>query len=298
MLDDFKDKQKIAYNIMVNEIKNNHISHAYLIDENDCLESYDMIIAFVKEILVNGLDSKSSELLCQRIDDGNYPEIKVIAPDGALIKKQQILDLQFDFSMEAIEGRKRIYIIRDADKMRSETANSMLKFLEEPLNDVIAILMTNNFNNILSTIVSRCQVIRLSNSALQITNLEIDNLVISFVKSVEINGIKTIMNEQELLFKVIPTKERNEYVKIFDKIIDIYYDIMKISLGISDIKYVDYFNILKQIADKNTRVILLEKINYLLEFKDNIKNNININLLIDSLIVKIGGRNESSWSNA
>ena len=35
MLDDFKDKHLLAYNIIINELKNNKISHAYLIDENN-----------------------------------------------------------------------------------------------------------------------------------------------------------------------------------------------------------------------------------------------------------------------
>ena len=41
--------------------------------------------------------------------------------------------------------------------------NSLLKFLEEPDKDIIAILMTNNINNVLSTIISRCKVIKLNN---------------------------------------------------------------------------------------------------------------------------------------
>ena len=129
-----------------------------LMKEKHCVKELMMV-------LTNNLDDGSKEILCRKIDDDNYPEIKIVTPDGLLIKKQQILDLQLDFSRRAIEGSKRIYIIRDADKMRSETANSMLKFLEEPDNDVVAILMTNNFNNLLTTIISRCQVIRLTNDS-------------------------------------------------------------------------------------------------------------------------------------
>ena len=46
--------------------------------------------------------------------------------------------------------------------MRLEASNSMLKFLEEPEDGIIAILMTNNINNVLSTIISRCKVIKLN----------------------------------------------------------------------------------------------------------------------------------------
>lgn len=289
MLNDYKDKQPIVYNIMMNEIKNDHISHAYLIDENNNRESFNIVMAFVKEVLCSKLDSESRQVLCKRIDDGNYPEINIIKPDGMLIKKQQILDLQQDFSKSAIEGSKRIYIICDADKMRSETANSMLKFLEEPDNDIVAILMTNNFNSLLSTIVSRCQVIRLNNDGNDNANSELSNLVLNFIKSLEINGVRTIINEQELIFNSIGTKEREKFINFFDKMIDMYYDILKISSGNHSIVYNNYLDDFMVFAKKNTPDKILDKINILIEFKDRIKNNVNINLLIDSLIVSIGG---------
>ena len=296
MLDDYKDKQSVAYNIMLNEINNNHISHAYLIDENNNNDSFNIVMAFIKEILCSKLDVNDRQVLCKRIDDGNYPEIKVIEPDGMLIKKKQILDLQQEFSKSAFEGSKRIYIIRDADKMRSETANSMLKFLEEPDNDIIAILMTNNYNNLLSTIISRCQVIRLNNDNVDVNDSELDLLVINFIKSIENTGIRTIMKEQELLFNIVPMKDRDKLVNVFDKMIDMYYDIMKINTGNKFIKFNNYLDILTDIASKNTSNEILNKINYLVDAKDLIKNNVNVNLLVDSLIINIGGKNESSWS--
>ena len=296
MLDDYKDRQALACNVLINEITTNHISHAYLIDENNNREAFDIVMAFVKEIVTSKLNIENRQAICKRIDMGNYPEVKIIEPDGSLIKKQQILDLQLDFSRAAVEGNKRIYIIRDADKMRNETANSMLKFLEEPDNDVVAILMTNNYNNLLSTIVSRCQVIRLASNDMTMVDDEVDEMVINFIQNIENNGIKTIMKEQELLFNEIPVKERSKFINIFDKMIDMYYDIMKISVGISNIKYAKYYEVFKKIADKHTESVLLDKINYLIEAKGTIKNNVNINLLIDSVIVNIGGKNEGSWS--
>ena len=296
MLDDYKDKQSVAYNIMMNEINNNHISHAYLIDENNNNDSFNIVMAFIKEILCSKLDVNDRQVLCKRIDDGNYPEIKIIEPDGMLIKKKQILDLQQEFSKSAFEGSKRIYIIRDADKMRSETANSMLKFLEEPDNDIIAILMTNNYNNLLSTIISRCQVIRLNNDNVDVNDSELDLLVINFIKSVENNGVRTIMKEQELLFNIVSMKDRDKLVNVFDKMIDMYYDIMKINTGNKFIKFNNYLDILTDIASKNTSNEILNKINYLVDTKETVKNNVNVNLLVDSVIINIGGKNESSWS--
>ena len=295
MLDDYKETQAIPYNIMINEINNNHISHAYLIDENNNNESFDIVMAFIKEILCSKLNNNDRQALCKRIDDGNYPEIKIIIPDGMLIKKRQILDLQQEFSKSAFEGNKRIYIIRDADKMRNETANSMLKFLEEPDNDIIAILMTNNFNNLLSTIVSRCQVIRLNNDNVLALDNELDEIVLKFIKEIEYTGIKAIIKEQELLFDNIGMRDRDKLIDVFDKMINMYYDIMKINMKSKNIKYDNYIDDLTDIANMNDSDTILNKINYLIMAKDSVKNNVNVNLLIDSLIINIGGRNERSW---
>lgn len=72
------------------------------------------------------------------------------------------MDLQSEFSKKSIEGSKKVYIIKSADKMNIQTANSILKFLEEPIDEIIAILVVDNINLMLPTIISRCQVIKLN----------------------------------------------------------------------------------------------------------------------------------------
>ena len=288
MLYDYMDGQTLAYNIMMNEIKNKQLSHAYLIDENNSSVAFDLVIAFVIEILSDGMNNEEKMILAKRIHDNNYPEFKIIEPDGMLIKKKQILDLQQEFSLEPVEGNKRIYIIRDADKMRSETANSMLKFLEEPSSNIIAILMTNNYSSILPTIISRCQIIKLGNDNKSVKDEYLD-LAINFVESIESNGIRTILNIQDILFQYISSKERDKLILFFDKVIDVYYDIMKIVIKAKEIKYQEYYDNLEKIALKSDRDIILKKIDYLVMAKDLIKYNVNNNLLIDSIIVNLGG---------
>lgn len=55
---------------------------------------------------------------------------------------------------------RRVIIIKNAEKMRKEGANSFLKLLEEPPENTIFILTTDNLSVILPTIISRCQLIR------------------------------------------------------------------------------------------------------------------------------------------
>ncbi len=294
MLEKFIDSQPIVYNVLINQIRNNNLGHAYLFVENVNDDFFDIIMAFVKEILCFDLDNNEKNIMCERIDAGNYPEIKIISPDGMFIKKKQIMDLQQDFSMTAIEGKKRIYIIRDVDKMRPETANSMLKFLEEPDNDIMAILVTNNINNVLQTIISRCQVIRLNSNSFKVINEEYLEEAINFIESIELKNCSAIITCQSLLTNVIANKDRDVLIMFFDKIIDLYYDIMKISLGLNSVKYQSLRERLNKISDINTYYSVLKKIDFLVKNKDSIKNNVNINLFIDNIIIGIGGCNEYS----
>lgn len=297
MLDDFKETQFVAYSIMINAIKNNMVSHAYLIDDNNSDESFNIALAFVKAILCK--DNKTFVFeecncsLCKRIDDGNYPEVKIISADGMYIKKQQVIDLQREFSLASVEGKNRIYVIKACEKMRAETANSMLKFLEEPDNSIIAILLTNNYNNVLPTIISRCQVIRLNG---QVSSLEIDSLsgiAFSLINSFECVGIRTILDIKKIWNDKVISKDRERIIMIFDRLIDMYYDVLMIKEGISKIKFVDYYDSFVEFSKVNDVNSLLYKINYLIEVKDSIKFNINVNLLILDLIVNVGGYNDS-----
>jgi len=300
MLNDYKDKQSLAYNLFVNDIDNNCVTHAYLIDENNYSDAYGMVLSFVKAILCDNkyIDNNNCSdcTLCKRIDDGNYPELKIIEPDGMYIKKQQIIDLQQVFSRSSVEGSKRIYIIKDCEKMRPEAANSMLKFLEEPEEGIIAILMTNNINNVLSTIISRCKIVKL-NSLTEVvdnSNEELDDLAVKFVSNLEDRGIDLIIDVKELWFSVIGAKDRDKMVLVFDKMIDIYYDMMKVKNGNNNIKCINWIDEIKDMSVKNSLDDILNKINILVEYKDSIKFNVNSNLLMDSLIISIGGVNNGS----
>ena len=300
MLSDYKDKQFLAYNLLVNDILNNCVTHAYLIDENNYSESFEMVISFVKSILCenNQIDNDNCKncSLCKRIDDGNYPELKIISADGLYIKKQQIIDLQKEFSRSAVEGKKRVYIIRDCEKMRPEAANSMLKFLEEPEDDIIAILMTNNINNVLSTIISRCKIIKLNNNLDDnvVNDLELEKLAIDFVTCIENKGINMILDVKDVWFSVIGPKDREKMVEVFDIMIDLYYDIMKVLTGGNNIKYLNYKDLIYGISTKNKLENIIKKINILLDAKDSIKFNVNSNLLMDSVIISMGGVTDGS----
>src|SRR5699024_1268686 len=74
---------------------------------------------------------------------------------------EQIDYLRKEFSYSSLESTRKIYIIEDAQAMTNQAANRLLKFLEEPLIETMAILLTDNIQGMIPTIRSRCQIIDL-----------------------------------------------------------------------------------------------------------------------------------------
>ena len=131
------------------------------------------------------------------------------------------MDLQSEFSKKSIEGSKKVYIIKSADKMNIQTANSILKFLEEPIDEIIAILVVDNINLMLPTIISRCQVIKLNKKPLSLDSIdnfslhiffnlnmlyllklkkkELMESAVNFIHHIENNGIDTLIYTKKIM---------------------------------------------------------------------------------------------------
>src|SRR5262245_22371281 len=94
---------------------------------------------------------------CLRISENAHPDVKNVVPDGLFIKIDQMRSLNREVFFKPFEGRRRVFVIDEAEKFKIEAANSILKTLEEPPDTSILILVTSRPNDLLPTIRSRCQ---------------------------------------------------------------------------------------------------------------------------------------------
>ncbi len=96
---------------------------------------------------------------CRAIQAGNFPDVMEILPEGNVLKIDQMRLLRSVAYLKPMVGRKRIFIVVEAEKMTEEAANSLLKILEEPPLFSYIILITHNPFLLMSTIKSRCQIL-------------------------------------------------------------------------------------------------------------------------------------------
>lgn len=99
---------------------------------------------------------------CVRVKRGAHPDVRSVEPAGAAtyLVEQVRDELVPDMWLTPAEGRAKVYIIERADALGESAANAFLKTLEEPPSRVTIVLTTDDFEAVLPTIVSRCQVVR------------------------------------------------------------------------------------------------------------------------------------------
>ncbi|MCM3719899.1 DNA polymerase III subunit delta' [Fictibacillus phosphorivorans] len=151
--------------LLKNSIKKQRLAHAYIFEGAHGTGKMAVATALAKAFLCrNAEEGNPCENCtnCKRITSGNHPDVHIISPEGQSIKIDQIRGLQKEFAYSGMESSKKVYIVEHADKMTVQAANSLLKFLEEPGSDTIAILLTEQVHSLLDTIRSRAQTLSFS----------------------------------------------------------------------------------------------------------------------------------------
>ena len=265
-------------------IDNGRISHAYLFEVDNYEEDLNYIYSFIKMILCKcSYDElkNSDNKIINLIDSNNYPDLFVIRPDGSSIKKGQLIDLQKEYSNKSLLDNKRIYIIEECEKMNQSSANTILKFLEEPEDDVVAILIADNRYHVIDTIISRCQIISLKeNFVCSDYSDEFIDLFECILKPKDFyikynNFIKNIISEKSILIEYLNTISDIfiSYLNYKHGVIDSFSEDLKIILDKYDDNYL--INIISVIEDE------IQKLNF----------NVNYKLWLDAFFAKliIGG---------
>ncbi len=158
--------QQQVKNHLQNAIKQNNISHAYII----CGEAgtgkrtvSDAVAQTIQcENRIDGIDSCEICKSCMQAKSHNHPDIKYITHEKVSISVDNIREqLNNDIDIKPYSSKYKIYIIPDAGKMTEQAQNALLKTIEEPPAYAVIILITDNISSLIPTIQSRCVTLNL-----------------------------------------------------------------------------------------------------------------------------------------
>jgi DNA polymerase-3 subunit delta' len=164
--------QSKAVDLLRRSLESGRLSHAYLFVGQPHVGKMSLAINLAQALNCENEERPCGQCKsCLRIASGVHPDVQVVgrlagADSGeAGAKKEisisQIKELQRSAGLQPYEGKHRVFIIDGAEYLNEESANCLLKTLEEPPPNVLFILLTVNDNRLLPTIVSRCQRVEL-----------------------------------------------------------------------------------------------------------------------------------------
>ena len=119
-----------------------------------------------------------------KMDDGKHiiwsehRDVGFVQTDKRVINVNQARDIDVETNFRPHEGKARVFIIDDAEKMNDAASNALLKTLEEPARTSHLILLSARPANLLTTIRSRCQTIRFA----PLSTEEIENYLVRHQK--------------------------------------------------------------------------------------------------------------------
>ncbi len=134
-------------------------NHAYLFHGPRGVGKSEAARAFAAELLADGAPDPDSARL--RAMHGSHPDLTWVTPSGAHeMLKEDIIPVVRAAAMTPIEGTRRVFVIEGAELLHEGSANRMLKTLEEPAPGTHFILLSAFPDQVLPTIMSRCQRVR------------------------------------------------------------------------------------------------------------------------------------------
>lgn len=144
----------------------NRLAHAYLFHGDEGIGKRLTARALAWTVTCETLseDACGACTSCRWAAAGTHPDIREIAPTGKgrIIRIEFIRELQNTLALRPVHSRYKVAILDDADRLNMESANALLKTLEEPPDHSLIVLITSRPNHLLPTLLSRCIRVRFS----------------------------------------------------------------------------------------------------------------------------------------
>lgn len=315
-----KKYQEVPFKIFLNALENNKLFHAYLLVGEIGTPLLD-VSKFLATSIIDPTSSPFSNLdniVSEKVMNESYEDLVVLDTKKKPIKIDDIRNLEERFYKTGINKiGKKVYIINCVENLGIDSVNALLKFLEEPSDNTYAFLTTESETRVLPTIKSRTQIIHFSllessvliKKAVELGANPENAQILSFFYNDEHVILEKEKDEQFLLLKEITInllsnindklkfKEvlLNEVLKnVKDKIAARYFFDFIILFFKEAVKYkyskeTDLENYVKIIKDLSNVKNLEDSILTLMNSRNEINYNVDLNLLIINVLLKVFG---------
>ena len=159
MLDPFEGlPASRAVDYLRHALESGNVTHAYLLcGPAGC--GHEQVACRLAASLVAAGDAEQFDIAVR----GSHPDVHVTKPaSSAGYLVDQVREVVHDATLAPVRAASKVYIVRDADRMKGAPANAFLKTLEEPPQSVHIILLASAEGGVLNTIRSRCQVLSMA----------------------------------------------------------------------------------------------------------------------------------------
>lgn len=161
-------RQVIGHNDVIDHlqkgIQENKVSHAYILagEKGSGKKMLAEILAATLQCEEGGVNPCGRCKSCMQVAGGNQPDIIYVTHEKASLGVDDIrTQVNADVAIKPYSSAKKIYIIPDGEKMTEQAQNALLKTIEEPPEYAVFLLLTENMNAFLPTILSRCVTLQL-----------------------------------------------------------------------------------------------------------------------------------------
>jgi len=261
------------------------------------------------------IDSCDSCPACLKINKNEHPDVHMFGgPDNEAIKIEHIRHLQNQISLRAYEGKKKVFIIDNAENLTPEAASALLKILEEPPANSLIILISAKPNLLFKTIISRCKTIKFHNLKRQLlesilrTDYSLDHNLAHFLayysegsigKALALKDEDVLHTKNRIIDEFLAQKkampdntlfQNKEYLRRSLNILatwlrDIY--LLKVGMPHAEIINLDRKEDLLRMMTRFSFINLDEAFNFISDSITYLENNINVRLLISNLRMEL-----------
>ncbi len=265
----------------VNElIKRNKLSHAILIDGGNAAKRDDLALYIASSFICENALPCGNCISCQKVLSGLHPDVNVYDPEAdkeKIFKIDVVRDIRKDAYILPNEAKRKVYILKCADKMNIAAQNALLKTLEEPPEYARFILVCESRAALLETIMSRVTPFNLGADDYAITD-EIGQKADELANSLAL-ALADVTEVEFMRLTAVFEKDKELLPSVLSALQLIFRDAVALSAG-SNQMLSSHADTAKLLASKLTVKALMELVQNTEHFFECLNRNANKNLLI------------------